>query len=211
MKHVFAVWTSFCSSVFLFPTAGIFSSDIMIRLSPTTIILGESDLRDSAKRESQRRVGAQLDLIERLSVDAHNEQKSNLRSEKQRQPPQVESKAKLRDHPPSHQLRIAGNVGYPERKVSISALPEDLECSVSPESPLRFSEGSSASGSASEEHDYISASQRSPENESYAPTAPSPDKDDNFYYGGFMESPGQSYNPTRSSLGEFQLSRLNDN
>jgi hypothetical protein len=180
----------------------------MIRLPPTAIVLGESDLREFSQRESRRKLAAQLDLLERLTVDTHNEHSHNIRQQNQ-QDPHANSNSQRKYELPIRQPSTSRNLDSPPRKASITTTLENVECSILSESLLRFGDNSSDDEPVSDEQEHGSIRRLSQGNDSHIPTATSPEKDDDFHYGGFTESPNQNNNSTTfSSFGRSPCSRL---
>lgn len=159
----------------------IFNDAAMIRLPPTLIALGQSDLRDFDKRSRQKTVEAYFD---RLSINSSNTQGSEM----------------------VHELKgvTIRRQPSPRKKQTMASSPKKSKMPKSPESfvnlaspPPSPKKGEKAS---SDEHGYVSVERNiSPENEDSQSTPRSPVKEDDFHYGGFIESPGNSTSSHRSS------------
>ncbi|EPE25605.1 hypothetical protein GLAREA_01517 [Glarea lozoyensis ATCC 20868] len=169
----------------------------MIRLSPTAIVLGESDVRDFLQRESQRRVEAQLALLESLTVDPHSEDLRNFRPQNRRQTHATSTPVR-RNEWKTRQPSISSNLNSPPRQASIATVLERAECSESSEPHPHFNDNESSTDSADDEHEQRSCLQ-SNRTDSRLPATNSPEKEDDFHYGGFTESPSQNNNSATSS------------
>ncbi|CAG8961872.1 hypothetical protein HYFRA_00013672, partial [Hymenoscyphus fraxineus] len=156
------------------PRSTILNDAAMIRLPPTVIVLGQSDLRDFDKRTHLRTVEAYFD---RLTISSPNSQAHETNQELKG--------VTIRRQP------------SPRKKQTMSSSPQRLIPPRSPESFINV-EAPPASPrkrekSSSDEHGYVSVERHvSPENEDSQVAPRSPVKDDDFHYGGFVESPGNS-------------------
>lgn len=153
----------------------------MIRLPPTLIVLGQSDLQDFDKRSRQRTVEAYFD---RLSISSSTTQTPETVHE---------LKGVTMRRQPS-----------PQKKQTMASSPEKDKTPKSPESFVNLDSPPPSpkkrDKSSSEEHGFVSVERVvSPENEDSQSTPRSPVKEDDFHYGGFVESPGNSTSSHRSS------------
>jgi hypothetical protein len=168
----------------------------MIRLRPTAIQLGESDVRDFfQQRESRRRVEAQLEQLEKLTIDSDNGDPNVFQPQNWRP---LDSIFDRKDGRPARLPSMSRNLNSPPRKQSVTTIPEQTERRIS-ESQLRYTDQNSPKETPVDGHDQISNRQISQGNELRIPVAGSPEKDDDFHYGGFTESPSQNNKSTASS------------
>jgi hypothetical protein len=168
----------------------------MIRLRPTAIQLGESDVRDFfQQRESRRRVEAQLEQLERLAISSDNGDPNTFQPQNWRE---VDSFNDRKDDRPARQPSMSRNLNSPPRKQSVTTIPEQTERRIS-ESQLRFTDQNSPKELPVDRHGQISNRQISQGDESQILAARSREKNDDFHYGGFTESPSQNDKSIASS------------
>jgi hypothetical protein len=176
----------------------------MIRLQPTAILLGESDVRDFLQRESQRRVEAQLEQLERLTVNSPDGDSKIFQPQNWRQ---LDSIFDRKDDRPVRQPSISRNLNSPPRKQSVTTIPEQTERRIS-ESQLRITDQNSPNDLAVDGHSQRSNRKISQANDSQMLAGESPEKEDDFHYGGFTESPSQNDKSTvSSSFGKFSCAQ----
>lgn len=182
---------------------------VMIRLPPTAIQMGVSDLRDYEKRQQIRRrmkvvgKGGLEEQVVQLRFRPSHDDTGRVPSSQYPRPEGDESGQVIR--PARHEP-----VEHTSPKASIDAF---LTGHVNSQSQSLASVGSqelSVTELGGEEHGYVSVGlEHSPENAHYGDDthrAYSPSKDD-FYYGGFIETPTQSAaeDPIQSLFGMSQV------
>ena len=175
----------------------------MIRLSPTAIQLGESDLRDFLQRESQRRVEAQLKKLEKLSVDSEDEISEPFQP-KSRRHLLTHATQERRGDWPTRLPSISSNLNSPPRKASIAVQVEYIENTVASPPRHDFNDNDSLEDLTDGEHEQRSSRRLNHGNDPLEPVANSPEKEDDFHYGGFIGSPSQiNDSVASSSFGEL--------
>jgi hypothetical protein len=176
----------------------------MLRRAPTAITLGESDLRDFKVRAQCRRADERENHkqeLERPAAAAEDGPRLNTRAQKKRRSLEVE---KSIVEPFNRPLTIQTQA-FQNAKVASTIHNQYQTGSSTSLDPFSDSVQETTTLEHTAEELDVSLRPFSPENidpERYSPS--SPPKNDDFHYGGFVESPSEDYSRTRtSSFGTF--------
>lgn len=175
----------------------------MIRLPPTTIVLGRSDLREFERRRQRRRDVEILNQeYSRFAVSAPGGPTFQI---------QHAQDVAFGVEPQKQQTRDGQNADFQGQPLNLqTSVPLSVQIASNLEHEASGAPSSSKSSSTTEdecptitdlqdEHGYVCVASENPVRDSQR--SPSPSKDD-FYYGGFVESPSEQTldnTPNRSS------------
>lgn len=174
----------------------------MIRLPPTTILLGRSDLKEFDRRRKRRDIQSETEAVNqefgRLEVGGLDDPSFAYQEEPRSGPQKIKTHNSCRlaersSHVRSFTLQIVGSSGL------------DSESNEKPKSPVSLAsddEEIAFSDLPVDEHNCMSIGVNgSPENVSVGIEQSSSSSKDDFYFGGFTESPMQrTTDNTRSSF-----------
>lgn len=165
----------------------------MLRLPPTTMVLGRSDLNDFEKRRQQRKQGN----VQNTEHEPGRTVTEPYRERKQKQPLELQDVALMYGCHTKSARQTPLRPSYPHGPRYLDE-DEEIFPTLSPNTGDYFDPDSA--NSVDDEQDSVNVEIGAPENVSrnFTPGA-SPSKDD-FHFGGFVETPVEARTPNQSSL-----------
>jgi hypothetical protein len=189
----------------------------MIRLPPTTIVMGRSDLGEFERRRQHRQeVEILNENFARFAVGAPDGPAFALLQDPRTQGTAVgvgQRKAQTRDGPVTHYhhrpLALQTSVAQRPIRIAQNLEHDEYEAPGSPKSLSTTADECPTGTDLEDEHDYVTVGYENPTRDSQ--WSPAPPKDD-FYYGGFVESPfDRTWNNTPDRPSSFDTLPSSEN